>query len=309
MNTKKVSIIMNCRNGEEYLEQSIKSVIDQTYKNWELIFVDNNSNDNSRSIFYKFNDERLKYFFLKKSVRLGEARQTALQNCSGEYIAFLDTDDLWFKKKLEKQLKFFDKKRVGMVISNTIFFSKNKEKIFYKKKPPTGFVFYDLLKKYFISLETLICKNDFIKEISFKFNKQNSMISDFELVISLSQICKLEYCPEILSKWRVHSSSDTWKKKELFYSEKFFFIQKLDLKNKELKEEKFLKCKKNFFEDLNFSIVLNKLEYGEKRMNLIRDLISKKIRLTKFITLLAIILLPFNLVILRIYRKLFDINP
>ena len=61
-----VSIIMNCKNGEKYLEESIESVINQTYENWELIFVDNASNDNSKSIFFSFKDHRLKYFFFRK---------------------------------------------------------------------------------------------------------------------------------------------------------------------------------------------------------------------------------------------------
>jgi glycosyltransferase involved in cell wall biosynthesis len=57
-----VSVIMNCHNGEKYLEQSVKSIIDQTYNNWELIFWDNQSTDNSKKIIHKFTDDRIKYF-------------------------------------------------------------------------------------------------------------------------------------------------------------------------------------------------------------------------------------------------------
>ena len=85
----------------------------------------------------------------------------------------------------------------------------------FKKKPPTGNVFKQLLQKYFISLETLICRKSLIDKISFKFNQEFTMISDLDLTLRLSRICELEYCPEILSKWRVHSKSETWKKKEI----------------------------------------------------------------------------------------------
>ena len=62
-----VSVIMNCRNGEKYLKESLKSVLEQTYKNWELIFVDNESTDNSKKIFGEFSDKRMKYIYFDSS--------------------------------------------------------------------------------------------------------------------------------------------------------------------------------------------------------------------------------------------------
>ena len=62
---KKISIIVNCFNGEKYLKQTVDSILKQEYENWELIFVDNASNDNSKRIFFSFKDHRLKYFFLE----------------------------------------------------------------------------------------------------------------------------------------------------------------------------------------------------------------------------------------------------
>ena len=124
---------MNCRNGEKYLNESLASVLNQTFLNWELIFVDNMSDDQSKKIFFQHQDERLKYFYTNSNLNLGAARQFALDKCQGEFIAFLDTDDLWERQKLENQIKYFTDPKVGMVISNTIFFSDQKKKIFYKK--------------------------------------------------------------------------------------------------------------------------------------------------------------------------------
>ena len=70
----KVSIIMTCHNGEQYLRQSIKSIITQTFKKWELIFFDNNSTDNSKKILYEFKDKRIFYFKNNFTLKLGAVR-------------------------------------------------------------------------------------------------------------------------------------------------------------------------------------------------------------------------------------------
>ena len=72
---KKVSIIMNCYNGEKYLNESLSSIINQNYKNWELIFFDNCSKDKSQIICKKFKDKRIRYFRSKKKIELGLARK------------------------------------------------------------------------------------------------------------------------------------------------------------------------------------------------------------------------------------------
>ena len=96
-----VSIIMNCFNGELFLKDSIKSVLDQTYKNWELIFWDNKSTDKSAEIFKSFKDKRLKYFYADEHTSLYKARNLAIDKSKGDFISFLDTDDLLNQNKLE----------------------------------------------------------------------------------------------------------------------------------------------------------------------------------------------------------------
>ena len=92
-----VSVIMNCYNGEKYLQRAIDSIIVQTYKNLEIIFWDNASTDSSADIYRNTaeKDARFKYFKSEKNVNLGEARALAVNECTGDYITFLDTDDEW----------------------------------------------------------------------------------------------------------------------------------------------------------------------------------------------------------------------
>ena len=97
-----VSVVMNCYNGEKFLKEALDSVYSQTYQNWEIIFWDNCSTDNSRCIAGSF-DLRLKYYKSSEIINLGAARKSAVEKCSGVFIAFLDVDDKWFSKKLEIQ--------------------------------------------------------------------------------------------------------------------------------------------------------------------------------------------------------------
>ena len=113
-----VSVIINCYNGQKYLADAIDSVFSQTYDNWEIIFWDNQSKDQSASIYKNFKDERLKYYYAKKHTSLYEARNLAIKKAKGKYIAFIDTDDLWVKNKLLLQIKKFKNEKVCLVYSN-----------------------------------------------------------------------------------------------------------------------------------------------------------------------------------------------
>ena len=297
---KLVSVIMNCKNGEKYLTPALKSIINQKYINWELIFVDNNSKDQTKDIFFSFDEERFKYFFLDKDQTLGFARQYALSNCSGEFIAFLDCDDLWKENKLEKQIPLFEDNSVGMVISNTIFFSEYGERIFYKKSPKTGDVFFDLLKNYFINLETLICRKKFIENINFRFNSDFEMISDFELCINLSTVSKLAYVDEPLSKWRVHSDSDTWNKEHKFYLEKINFINNY----KKFKDNKdFKKVKKIFIKKNYLLLVILNFKNNKKKFLDIVPILNNFTLSKEFFICLILFLFPFAKNFIDAYKK------
>ena len=210
---KKVSIIMNCHNGENFLNESLSSVINQNYQNWELIFFDNCSTDKSKYILNRFKDKRIKYFRSKKKINLGLARKLALSKAKGYYIAFFDVDDVWKKNKLNIQIKYLKKKEVGFSITNSIFFNNKKRNYLYnfnrrfKKK-----VFYDLIKDYFISFDTVIIKKKFLEKLDHSIDKRFNIIHDMDLLIRLSFICEMSYVPLALSKWRMSEESDSYNK-------------------------------------------------------------------------------------------------
>lgn len=110
MNDDLVSIIMPSYNCGNYVEETIRSVQNQTYQNWEIVFVDDCSNDDtiSRVSRMRESDPRIRLFRNKKNMGAAISRNNALQEARGRWIAFLDSDDLWEPTKLEKQVRFME---------------------------------------------------------------------------------------------------------------------------------------------------------------------------------------------------------
>ena len=124
---KLVSIIVNCYNGEKYVSRCLKSIFSQTHKNFEIIFWDNLSTDKSQNELKKFKDKRIRYFKSKKFLKLYEARNFAINKAKGDYIAFLDIDDTWEKKKLQLQLKKIINTNSDVCFSNHFIKKKRQE--------------------------------------------------------------------------------------------------------------------------------------------------------------------------------------
>lgn len=117
INNPLVSIIIPVYNSEEYIDETIESILNQTYTNWEAILVDDCSQDSTQEKIKKRIEKNNKIKYFKHSTNLGaaEARNTAIKKAKGDFIAFLDSDDIWEKQKLEKQVQF--------MIDNNINFS------------------------------------------------------------------------------------------------------------------------------------------------------------------------------------------
>ena len=287
-----VSIIMNCYNGEAYLCESIESVLSQTYKNWELIFWDNKSVDKSAEIFKSYKDKRFKYYYAPQHTLLYEARNQAIEKSSGEFIAFLDTDDFWVKDKLELQIPFFKDLEVGVVYGNLFIVNEklNNKKIFLKKKKPKGFILDDLLKDYCTSLVTLVIRKSFLKDYQSVFDRSFHIIGDFDLMIRMSSKYKFECVDKPIASWRSH-----WKNESLL--KKKTQIKELKIWYKKMQNYPIIFNNKNFSHINN---IINNLE----TVSLILDNDRKKARLQikkmpyslKKIKFLIALFLPKNFV-------------
>ena len=205
-----VSIVMNCYNGEKYLCDAIDSVINQTYKNWEIIFWDNQSTDKSEKIFNSYKDSRLKYFYAPiHSDILYEARNFALEKINGDFIAFLDVDDWWLPHKLEKQMPLFKDSSIGLVYGNLwLFFENKNKKVIYRKKIlPSGMILNELLNDYVIGSPTYIIRKKSLKSLDYYFNKSFHIIGDLDLNIRLSTKWKVGCIQAPVAAVRVHGQN------------------------------------------------------------------------------------------------------
>jgi len=238
-----VSVVMNCFNGEKFLNQAIESLKYQTYKNWELIFWDNKSNDNSKKIIKKFKDKRIKYFCSKKFQSLYKARNEAIKKTKGELISFLDTDDYWNKKFISIFLKKFRKEKAEIVFSKYYTYNEKKKKrkinanILLSKTVTTQ----NLLDKYIVGISAIMIKKKIFKKN--KFNNKFNIIGDFDLFIKLSKNYNFYTINEPLLTYRIHDENFSIKNLKMYLDELNFWMRsnKLKLlKNMNIKKLKFL---------------------------------------------------------------------
>ena len=155
---EKVSIITPSYNSSKFIQECINSVIAQTYKNWEMLIVDDCSKDDSREIIRccSDTDKRIHYFFLNKNVGAAEARNVAIRNAKGRYIAFLDSDDIWLPQKLEKQIAFMSENSLAFTCTNYQPISENGKKNFRIIKVPKEINYNLYLKNTVIGCLTVI---------------------------------------------------------------------------------------------------------------------------------------------------------
>ncbi len=251
-----ISIIMNCHNGEKYLNNSLNSIFAQDYSNWELIFWDNKSDDNSKKILKKNKDKRIRYFYSKRLLPLYHARNEAIKKTKGEFICFLDTDDFWNKKFLSKFIDKFKKEKPDVVFSKFYIYNQKtkKKKINEKKILLKTISTQQLLDRYIIGVSAIMLKREIFKK--YKFDNKLQIIGDFDLFIKLSNFYKFCIINQPLLTYRTHG--DNFSKKNLdLYVEEYNYWLKLNklsfIKNFEINKLNF------FLFKLKLKLVLRNL--------------------------------------------------
>ena len=231
-----VSVIINCYNGEKYLREAIDSVIAQTYENWELVLWDNQSTDSTREIVEKYKNPKIKYFYAPEHTPLGEARNLALEKAKGEYIGFLDSDDILYNNYLESCITIFleKKEEISAIYTNYLAFNSKNERVF--SKAVSGFVsFADMLKRYEICISCCLFSNEDRIKNKISFNKNYSMIEDYDFFLSLAISKPFFYSDVPLAKYRMHEDSLThnqksgWSKELMSY---YLFLYQKGLKSR-----------------------------------------------------------------------------
>jgi glycosyltransferase involved in cell wall biosynthesis len=231
MDKNLVSVVIPTYNASNFLIKAIQSVINQTYKNWELIIVDDGSTDQTRQIVEEFQkkDSRIKYFFQNNKGQ-GAARNLGIKNASGNYIAFLDSDDEFFENKLERVISYFEKdKNIGLIYTDAIIigghlYNKRRSEIF---TPYSGNIYTKLLFNNFITTSTVVVRRGVLQDCGL-FDESDLLrnFEDYDLWLRIAKKYKIEYIPEVLTKYYYVPKMTSWKKKQRAYKAMIYIYYK-----------------------------------------------------------------------------------
>jgi teichuronic acid biosynthesis glycosyltransferase TuaG len=291
-----IAVIMPAYNAARFIGESIQSVINQTYENWELIIVDDGSTDDTKTIVSIFlHDNRIKYIF-QKNAGQASARNNGINKSKANYIAFLDSDDTWEKDKLSKQIEYFENDNIDLVYGPSYIMNSNGERHILKMTPEVGIysgqflVNKLILGSFFIPMLTVMVKKNILIQIGL-FNESKSIknAEDFDLWLRIaSKGFSIMCMSETLSNYRIHENQSTSKDT----SATFQVIESLLLfkgKNSKLAN--------------NITIsILNKLIVYYKKFNITSD---SKFIILNFLNRANYIFSPLNYLFTIVIKSLF----
>ena len=205
-----VSIITPCYNSSKFLQQTIDSVLNQTFTDWEWLITDDKSTDHSVEIINKVDDERIKLTVAEKNGGAGHARNLSLEKATGRFITFLDADDFWEPNFLEEMVSFMKKENAELAYSN---YSRCDENLIPKIedfKADKNVTFNNLLKTCRLSLLSSMYDS---QRVGKEFFPEGSKREDHVMWLNLlKKIPVGKPLPKTMAKYRMHASSISRKK-------------------------------------------------------------------------------------------------
>jgi glycosyltransferase involved in cell wall biosynthesis len=209
-----VSVIINVRNGAAYLRDALDSVMAQTFADWELIAWDDCSTDNSAKIIAEYRDARVRYFLSPDDTPLGEARNRAIRQAAGEWLAFLDQDDIWLPHKLEQQMALAANE-VGIIYGRTVLFDathgnlRDYDHVHEFEPLPEGDIFTPLFADAcFIAMSSAVLRRSVVAEVG-EVPAAITVVPDYYLYVALARRCKARAVQKVVCRYRVHPGSMT----------------------------------------------------------------------------------------------------
>lgn len=277
-----VSINLCCYNSEKYLEETLQSIFAQTYKDWELIVINDGSSDSTEIIIQEYINQGYPIIYhYQVNKGLGYSRNEALKRSRGQFIAFIDHDDIWMPEKLERQIPlFYRDSKTAIVASNAILFNeKSKNALFCKKKPKPGYVFGELLANYFICLSTAVIRRSALDDLDEWFDSRFRHIEEAELFERIAYTWYLDYVDEPLAKNRIHNESSSYLRPDLSPKETEMMIAKFiilypDFENLYKKEVFNLR----YYIQYNFALVDLKQGNASRARTRLKPFLLKKFR-------------------------------
>ncbi|HDD44817.1 MAG TPA: glycosyltransferase [Candidatus Desulfofervidus auxilii] len=193
----KVSVIIPTYNRANFLKEAIESVLNQTYKDYELIIVDDGSTDETQKIIAQYKN-KLKYIVIPHH-GVSKARNVGIKRAKGEFIAFLDSDDLWHPKKLEVQINFFDNHHNAIICQTEEIWLRNGKRVNPKKyhKKPSGMMFEKSLERCLISPSAVMMHKTLFEKVGL-FDESFPACEDYDMWLRVTARFPVYLLPEPL---------------------------------------------------------------------------------------------------------------
>jgi glycosyltransferase involved in cell wall biosynthesis len=214
-----VSIITPAYNAQRFIDKCIESVIAQSYQNWEMIIVDDGSTDETLEIIQQYINQDYRVILFSNDINLGasKSRNIAIKEAKGDYIAFLDSDDVWLPKKLEMQIELMDIEGVEMSYSNYEVIDEEGY-VISNFKAPTKVTYNDMLKTSYIGTLTTIYSTKELGKIYFKdvghedYLLKLDILKEIDYAVGINQpLAQYRIVQDSLSNNKLKSASWQWK--------------------------------------------------------------------------------------------------
>ena len=208
-----VSIITPCYNSSKFLKETIDSVLNQTFTDWEWLITDDKSGDNSVEIIRSINDPRIKLIVAEKNGGAGHARNLSLEKASGRYTTFLDADDFWEPNFLEEMVSFMKKENTELAYSNYSRCNEDLVPQIEDFKADKDVTFNNLLKTCRLSLLSSMYDS---QRVGKEYFPEGSKREDHVMWLNLLKKIPIgKPLPKTMAKYRMHSTSVSRKKKNI----------------------------------------------------------------------------------------------
>lgn len=204
MNGEVVSIVLPTYNRAQLIGRAIQSILEQTYREFELLIIDDGSTDDTKNVVKSYEDERIQYYKLEQNCGPAYARNIGIIHAKNKYIAFHDSDDVWRKEKLEKQMEVMlqSPEQVGLVYGCCKYHGLTGETDYFPRREialdkKRGFIYPKLLEENLVGMPSLLVRRQCIEKAGM-FHERFRSLEDYEWMLRLGRLFEAEYIDEVL---------------------------------------------------------------------------------------------------------------
>lgn len=259
----KVSIVIPTYNRVDFLPKAVQSVLNQTYRDWEMIIVDDGSIDNTEEVANGYKESRIRYIAHKYNLGISASRNTGIKNSRGEYIAFLDSDDEWFPEKISRQMNIFQKEdsKCGVVCTGGYKIKGNQiMSIMSIKSIPINLdSFYErFLFENFIWISSVLVKKECFEKVGL-FDENLKSCEDWDMWIRIAKYYQFIFLETPLIKYVIHPGQKSENLLDKINARKRILFKYQD----ELKNRKFV-YSHHYYKIGNLCCLSGKIREGRK---------------------------------------------